>query len=309
MATVDVVVRTKNRARFLARALDDVLAQDFADWRLIVVNDGGAPEPVDRLVAERPGLAGRTEVLHLAQSLGYAPAANRGVAQGASPLVALHDDDDTWDPRFLQATVDHLSGTDDQAVAVRTELVFEREMGTRIVEIGREVFHPLMQEPTYFDLIRFNHVVPISMLIRRSAWEQLGGFDETIEVVEDWVLNLSLALDAGLGFIDGAPLAFWHHRPESVGDAGNSVIAGHAGHIRSDRRVRDRLVREYVRQHGPGGLLYLSKYIDERTADVLVRLERIEARQDEILARLDALAQGEQSLTTRLRSRVSELRG
>ncbi len=38
--SVDIVMRTKDRPVFLARALDDVLAQTFTDWRLTIVNDG-----------------------------------------------------------------------------------------------------------------------------------------------------------------------------------------------------------------------------------------------------------------------------
>jgi glycosyltransferase involved in cell wall biosynthesis len=43
--TADVIIRTKNRPLFLARALDDVLAQEFSDWHLYVVQDGGDPAP------------------------------------------------------------------------------------------------------------------------------------------------------------------------------------------------------------------------------------------------------------------------
>jgi glycosyltransferase involved in cell wall biosynthesis len=306
VALVDVVVRTKNRTAFLARALDDVLAQTFTDWHLTVVNDGGDPGPVAGLVAERPRLKGRTTVLDLPESVGHPAAANKGFWAGSAEFVALHDDDDTWHSEFLARTVAHLRRTADTAVAVRTEIVWERQVGSQIVETGREVFHPLMQEPTYFDLIRFNHIVPISMLVRRSVLESIGGFDESIEMVEDWVFNLEIALHGGFGFIAGEPLAFWHQRPESQGDSGNSVISGHDGHVRSDRRVRDRLVREYVKQHGAGGLLYLAKYIDERNTEVLRHLDRIEARQDQIVAMLHARTV--RGVAGRVRRRVRALR-
>ena len=54
-------------------------------------------------------------------------------------------------------------------MAVRTEIVWET---TSLQETGREVFHPAMQEPTYFDLLRFNHMVPIGIVFRRSAYDE-----------------------------------------------------------------------------------------------------------------------------------------
>jgi glycosyltransferase involved in cell wall biosynthesis len=304
---VDVVIRTKNRTAFLARALDDVLAQTFTDWHITIVNDGGDPGPVAALVADRPRLRGRVTVVDVPASLGHAAAANKGFAAGSAEFVALHDDDDTWHPEFLARTVAHLQGTSDMAVAVRTEIVWEREAGSELVETGREVFHPLMQEATYFDLIRFNHIVPISMLVRRSALMSIGGWDEGgVDMVEDWVLNLEIALQGGFGFIAGEPLAFWHQRPESQGDSGNSVIAAHDGHVRSDRRYRDRLVREYVQRHGAGGLVYLAKYVDERNTEVLRHLDRIEARQEQIVAMLHARTL--RGMAGRVRRRVHALR-
>ena len=115
---VDIVVRTKNRPQFLARALDDILAQEYSHWQLIVVNDGG--DPVQAEVARRPGLEGRVTLLDLPESLGRGGAVMPGIEAGHAPYIAIHDDDDTWHPRFLTRTTQHLRSTDDVAVSVRT---------------------------------------------------------------------------------------------------------------------------------------------------------------------------------------------
>jgi glycosyltransferase involved in cell wall biosynthesis len=281
-------MRTKNRTMFLARALDDILAQDFTDWSLVVVNDGGDPEPVDALL-ERPELTGRARALHRAQNGGPATAANQGVAAGSAPFIAVHDDDDTWHPQFLTRTVEHLSTTEDVAVAVSTEIIWERRVGSRLVETGREMFHPLMLEPTYFDLLRFNHMVPIGMLYRRSAMGAAGGYDESLGMVEDWVLHLNLSLAGRIGYLRGEALAFWHQRPESTGDAGNSVIAQQDAHHLYDRRYRNEALKAHVRENGAGALLYLAKYMDERSAELHARLDGIEQTQLRILEALDQI--------------------
>ena len=307
MSAVDIIVRTKNRPQFLARALDDILAQEFTDWHLFVVVDGTDPEPVRELLEARD-FGDRATLLPQPEPVGIPAVANVGVGAGSSEFVTIHDDDDTWHPQFLARTVEYLRQTDDVAVAVRTEIVWEQQVGDVLQETGREMFHASMQEPTYFDLLRFNHMVPIGIVFRRSAYDELGPFDERCEVVDDWVFNLSLALIGHYGFLGDEPLAYWHQRKDSRGDAGNTVIDRIDDHIRDDRRVRDRAVREYVQEHGPGALLYLSKYIDERTGDLHGRLDRIEEQQEEILTILRAKA-GEPSMPSRVKSRLRELRG
>ena len=284
MPAVDIIIRTKNRPLFLARALDDVLAQEFTDWHLYVVQDGSDPAPTHALIDERD-FGDKATVVALPESQGIPAAANRGIEAGTGEFVTIHDDDDTWHPSFLARTVEHARATEDLAVATRIEIVWEEQVGTRFVETGREMFHGGMLEVTYFDMLRFNHVVPIGMVFRRAAWENLGPMDERCEVVDDWVFNMALSRTGRFGLIDEV-LAFWHQRRNASGDAGNTVIAGRHLHVRDDRRVRDRAVRAYVDQHGAGGLLYLAKYMDERAAELHQRLDRIEAQQEEILGLL-----------------------
>ncbi len=269
------------------------------------MQDGTDPTETKALIDARD-FGGRCTLLALPESVGIPAAANRGIEAGDGEFVAIHDDDDTWHPAFLTRTVEHLRATDDLAVATRIDIVWEEQIGNRLVETGREGFHPAMLEVTYFDLLRFNHVVPIGMVFRRTAYDELGPMDERCEVVDDWVFNLSLAETGRFGLIDEV-LAYWHQRKNAKGDAGNTVIDGQHLHIRDDRRVRDRAVREYVAQHGPGGLLYLAKYIDERSYELHVRLDRIEAQQDEILGLLRALVD-EKDKPNWIRKQVREYR-
>ena len=274
---VDIVVRTKNRPQFLARALDDILAQEYPHWQLIIVNDGG--DPVQAEVARRPGLEGRVTLLDLPESLGRGGAVMPGIEAGHAPYIAIHDDDDTWHPQFLTRTIKHLRSTDDVAVSVRTEIIWETPA---LHETGRELFHPLMQEPTYFDLLRFNHVVPISLLYRRCVLDTIG-FDQRLRSVSDWDVNLRLWQVGTVGFLDGEPLAYWHQRRSAEGDAANSVIAEPHSHYLHDRRVRDEALRRVPHD---GDRLFLAGFVDERTQDLSARLDRVEAQFDEILRRL-----------------------
>ena len=285
---VAVIMRTRDRPVLLSRALADVCAQTFPDWHLVVVDDGGDAAEVDRLVAGCPGLTGRVTVLHNEVSRGMEGASNQGVRAVEAEFVAVHDDDDTWHPAFLERTVGHLRATDDVAVAVRTEIVRERIDGDVVEEVGREVFEPDVHSFTLFDLLRANRAVPISLLYRRDLHEEIGPFREDLPVVGDWEFNLRLAQSGRpTGFLDGEPLAFWHHREEAEGAEANSVLDRADQHRDHDLEVRDAALRDYVREHGVGGLLYVTKYF-QREIDLLHdHVERVQARLGEVQTRLD----------------------
>src|SRR5437867_3800228 len=126
-ATVGIITRTKNRPLLLERGLNDVLRQVFTDWTMVVVNDGGDPAPVDDLVRRyADAFRGRLLVVHNPNSVGMEAASNIGIRATESRYVVLHDDDDTWNPQFLQTTVDFLDRDSvHHGVITRARVVYE----------------------------------------------------------------------------------------------------------------------------------------------------------------------------------------
>ncbi|MGE3277090.1 MAG: GlcNAc-transferase family protein [Vicinamibacterales bacterium] len=97
MPAISVVMPVRDGARFLAEALDAVLAQTFEDFELIVVDDGSTddtPRILDRYAARD----GRLVVLRNPTSLGVGAALNRGCAAARGDLIARMDADDRCDP-------------------------------------------------------------------------------------------------------------------------------------------------------------------------------------------------------------------
>lgn len=311
--SVAVIMRTRDRPVLLDRAIADVCAQTFTGWHLVVVNDGGTGGETDDVIRRREAaLSGRVTVIRNDTSRGMEAAANQGIKASDSAFIAIHDDDDTWHPEFLQRTVAHLDATTDAAVAVRTEIVWEHVDGAEITEQGREVFCPDVTAFTLSDMLRHNRTVPISVLYRRAVHDEIGYFREDLTAVGDWEFWLRLALTAhSLGFLDSEPLAFWHQRRDAQGALANSVIARDAAHRHLDLMMRDAALRDYARGNGLGGLLYVTRYVGQENDRVLARQDeiiRLLAEQNRRMSRLEA-AVSDASLVSLARRRYRRLKG
>lgn len=93
----DIVTPLYNKAPFISRTIESVIAQDFADWRLFVVDDGSTDDGPD-LVAQ---FADKRITLIRQKNAGVGPARNTGIAAGSAPWVAFLDADDVWMPDHL----------------------------------------------------------------------------------------------------------------------------------------------------------------------------------------------------------------
>ncbi|WP_084075194.1 glycosyltransferase [Demequina sp. NBRC 110052] len=291
-ARVTVAVRTMNRPGFLRRALEDVLAQDYEAWHMVVLNDGDDIAGVkETLSPYEERLAGRITLVDPAERQGRQGAGNRAVEVRDDEYVVLHDDDDTWAPTFLSTTVAHLDEHPDAlGVATATDIIYEERDGDGYRETGRAPFGPPRDVVTLFDLLLINRWVPIAFLFRRSAWEQVGRFDPSIVATGDWDFNIRLATAGQIDYLPGEPLAFWHQRLRAEGADANSMFAEADSHYLFDRIVRDRKIREHLERTGGGDLLYLSKYIDERAHQTEHELRtRIDNLEHELARRTDHL--------------------
>ncbi|GGH37512.1 hypothetical protein GCM10010921_07420 [Microbacterium album] len=291
---VAIIVRTKDRPAFLARALESITAQTMPDWECIVVNDGGDPGAVDDLLRGLPEQhRSRVRALHHQAPRGRWVSANAGVLATSAPLLVLHDDDDTWHPEFLERAVAYLDSHRGRGgVVSRIEIVWEERRGDAYVPVRREVFQPHLQVPTLGDTLLFNRYVPIGFVYRRSLHEELGLYDDRLPVVGDWNFNLRVLSRGPLDYLGDTPYAYWHQREGDKGATGNSVIALPGTHAKYDALIRDEALREYVGEHGLGLVLYLTKFMDRRFVEVEhgIRDEIAQLRHE--LSRLNVVARG-----------------
>ncbi|MDO5749758.1 MAG: glycosyltransferase family 2 protein [Rothia sp. (in: high G+C Gram-positive bacteria)] len=246
-STVAIVVRTKDRPKFLARALKDISEQTFQDFQVCIVNDGGDRERAEQVLALSP-LASRAQIIHT-EGLGMEAASNVGIRATDSTYICIHDDDDLWDPRFLEVSVQALDASDAYLSSVRVVQRFERETPDGFELERTEILHGDIHQFGLHYLTRTNRAVPIGVMYRRSLHELIGYYDESLPVVGDWEFNIRAAQVAEILVIN-EPLAYWCIRPQASGATANSISRPDE-HRFYDSRVRDEALRAYIAQLAP----------------------------------------------------------
>src|SRR5210317_1951921 len=108
---VSVIIPTYNRGWILAEAIDSVLAQDFKDYELIVVDDGSTDNTREIL-----GRYGRDIVVLAQSNQGVSAARNRGIAACTGKFVAFLDSDDLWLPQKLSRQVNFFNSNTDARI-------------------------------------------------------------------------------------------------------------------------------------------------------------------------------------------------
>lgn len=266
---VSIVTRTKNRPLLLHRAIASVLAQTMRSWEMLIVNDGGEPGPVDAAVAAvaHPA-AGRIRVLHHERSHGMEAASNSALSHARGEFVVIHDDDDTWEPDYLDACVAHMDASDPCVGGVIT-------LSTRITErleadgVHRESVEPYSTGVTAVTLIqmaRENMFPPIAFLYRRSALDTVGRYREDLPVLGDWDFNLRFLMQFDIDVIP-RPLSNYHIRPAvKSGIYSNTIVGGLDLHQKYDVRLRNGYLRDDMRQGrvGLGFLINMGRLMNDQ---------------------------------------------
>ena len=300
---VSVVVRTRNRPTLLREALRDIQAQEFQDFEIVLVDDGDGAADVEAVLDDLEELRGRVQLIdHTSGPHGRARAANAGLREARGSFVVLHDDDDSWSADFLAVTTAYLLAHPDAwAVATHTEVVVHRTDGESGEEREERVLlTPELRAITIPDMLKANRITTHSFLYRRAVHEEIGFLREDLPAHEDWEFYLRFIARHPIDLLPLPARAFWHHRPEAVGDQGNSVFVLDVDHESTQARIRDEEIRAAAARTGWGPALHLShvaasmeKALDARAAqlradhdDVRSRLEAIEARLDDLLRAL-----------------------
>lgn len=224
MKLVSVVIPTYNCAIYIAKAIQSVLDQSYGNTEIIVVDDGSTDETRDII---QPFMK---DIVYIYQeNKGVPVARNRGMAEASGEYIAFLDADDRWRNNKLEYQTQILESFPSVYIVFSDFSVFDEDgyKEESFYRKGFPFFHEfrftlsnIFQNTAKLSSDRYpkdiqvyhghiarylfcgNFVLPSSVLMRKSAIDRIGGFNESYKVAEDTEFFLRLCTYYDAAFVD-----------------------------------------------------------------------------------------------------------
>src|SRR5690348_14262571 len=198
---ISVVIPTFNRAQQVQVALRSVLAQTYAEFEVIVVDDGSSDttrEEIERFIGEQNGTG--KQIRFFSQSnQGPSAARNKGIAEARGDWIAFLDSDDQWLPEKLEWQRRAIEKFDGKCAACITDarLVDNLGLDTTVFHESEKRYEETLGTDTQAaeSLVETREPFWVStLLVRADIVKQVGCFDPKIGYAEDHDLLFRLSL-------------------------------------------------------------------------------------------------------------------
>lgn len=210
-----VIIPLYNKAPYVTKAVQSVLSQTFADYELIVVDDGSDDNSGE--IAMK-ALEGRDNCQLIRQeNAGVSKARNNGVSASHGDYLCFLDADDWWNPSFLEEMAKLIDEYPDAGIyGTSYTIVNESKHKTRVAIIGVEEGF----ERGYINYCKvyartmYMPLTSISVAMPRKVFDEMKGFPQGITLGEDFLLWIRIALKYKVVFLN-RPLAYYNQDVES----------------------------------------------------------------------------------------------
>ena len=185
---VSIIIPAYNAATFLSEVIKSVLNQSYQNWELLVIDDGST----DSTAALADDFSKKDSRIRLIskENGGVSAARNLGAQLAKGELLAFLDSDDLWLPDKISAHVSYMNAHPKVGISfARVELIATE--GTTTNKFTNNITDTLQPQ----DLFYSNPTVTTSnLVIRKSIFQDLNGFDESMQYNEDIDLLFRLSI-------------------------------------------------------------------------------------------------------------------
>jgi glycosyltransferase involved in cell wall biosynthesis len=235
--SVSVVIRCRNEERTIEEAVRSVEAQTIFDSveEIIVVDDGsrdGSPIVLERLGQEIDKLK-----IIGTPGLGAPFALNLAVREASGEFVAILDGDDFWTPQKLERQLPAFGRGANIGLVYGDFVDFSRDDAAdgRVITVRR--FNPESADQLRDYFVHNGPIMPSTLIVRRSVFDDVGFFDESFLVGQDTEFCLRAATKWRLCHVPGA-FTFKRRHPGQITARLDAVLPNAA-----------RLTQEFASRH------------------------------------------------------------
>lgn len=205
-----VIIPLYNKAPYIRKALESVLAQTYADYELIIIDDGstdGSAEIAEAILQDPASRLSPLAFRLLKQpNAGVSAARNNGVAQASGDYIAFLDADDWWEPMYLEKMA-QLIDDYPEAGLYACNYVYYKPGKTHV---ALNIPTGYINYPKAYYESGVMPVTSITALMPRAVFEEMGGFPVGIKLGEDFLLWAKTALHYLVAFCE-EPLAYYNN--------------------------------------------------------------------------------------------------
>ncbi len=227
---ISVVIPAFNCEKYIKSAVESVLAQDYSDYEILVIDDGSVDHSRDIVLS----FGDRVRYFYQENS-GAGAARNKGITEARGEYIAFLDADDVWFSDKLSFQLDMLKRHEADMVYARScfidacgrvEDCGQSEQSVGDCDVWRRYFE---------ELFWWNDIPTSSVLIKKECLEKFGVFDEDRRITEDYDLWLRIVSKVK---IIGFGKAVFYYRDHDFGISKDPASVG---------KIKEVLTRNYKR--------------------------------------------------------------
>ncbi len=243
---VSIVVRTYNRPRRLAEALNSLALSTYRNVEVVLVNDGGRrPEVAEDFPFE-------VRRVDFAENRGRSAAAQAGVEAATGDCIGFLDDDDLLAPEHLESLTAMLRDGVDVAYSDAAVVCYEpgtsgwRESSRRL---------PYSRDFDRTILLLDNYIPFHTVLMTREALERAGSFDLQLPIFEDWDLLIRVSRSSSFVHLARTTCEYRHFLDGAADDPSGGHALGGAASARPDfETLKAKVLSKHATDLGPDAL-------------------------------------------------------
>jgi glycosyltransferase involved in cell wall biosynthesis len=175
---LSIILPTFNRGKYILDAVESIQAMSFRNWELIIIDDGSTDQT--NIVISKCLIDERIHYSYNETNQGASFARNLGLQKSKGKYISYLDSDNTYTSSFMSHAIEFLEKNQN------LDLVY----GALFTSSHGKKNEILFKEFSRRQLLKGNYIDMSTIVHRRKLYELFGGFDESINRLDDWDLIL-----------------------------------------------------------------------------------------------------------------------